>query len=194
MITCRFWRRPVWLAGGVMAVVALTASSATAQTTSSPIALPPDEGLLWVTNPGADSVSIIDPATDRKLRDVRVGDEPHAVAIDPRNRYAFVANAAGNSVGVLRILDETPEDLEVMPDRRVGPNGQLVTGSEPWSAVVSPDGRRAFVANSGQDTLTVIDVRAAGGPRILGHVDLRRSLCNAPDRKNHFQPRGQRGQ
>jgi hypothetical protein len=41
------------------------------------------------------------------------------------------------------------------------------------------------VANSGQDTITVIR-----GDKIIGHVDLRNSLCNDPDRQRHFQPRG----
>ena len=134
-------------------------------TYSSPIALSPDERLLWVVNPDDDSVTIIDTATNAALATIAVGDEPRSIAIDPRNRYAFVANAAGNSVTVLRILDETPEDLEVEPDDRVGPDGELITGAEPWSVVVSPDGRRVFVANSGQDTITVIDVRASGGRR-----------------------------
>ncbi len=152
----------------------------------------PDGALVWVVNPDDDSVTVIDTATNTAIGDpIPVGEEPRSIAIDPRNRYAFVANAAGNSVTVLRILDETPEDLEVVPDDRIGGgSGELLTGAEPWSVVVSPDGRRAFVANSAQDTITVIDVRASGGPAILGHVDLRKSVCNAGDAKRHFQPFG----
>src|SRR5206468_2065021 len=51
----------------------------------------------------------------------------------------------------------------------------------------SPDGLRVFVANSGQDTITVINTATR---TILGHVDLRHSLANDPDRNRHFQPRG----
>ena len=162
---------------------------AQAQSYSSPIALAPDGALLWVVNPDDDSVTIIDTAANEALATIPVGDEPRSIAIDPRNRYALVANAAGSSVTVLRILDETPEGLEVVPDDRVGPNGELVTGAEPWSVVVSPDSRRAFVANSGQDTITVLDV-GGGAPEILGQVDLRRSICNGGDFKRHFQPFG----
>ena len=53
--------------------------------------------------------------------------------------------------------------------------------------VASPDARRVFVANSGQDTITVLDVAAR---KLVGHVDLRKSLCNAPDKARTFQPRG----
>ena len=63
----------------------------------------------------------------------------------------------------------------------------MKTGAEPWNVVISPDGKRVFVANSGQDTITVIDARRGV---VIGHVDLRDSLCNDPDRERHFQPRG----
>src|SRR6185503_1665410 len=66
-------------------------------------------------------------------------------------------------------------------------DSQLSTGAEPWNVVCTPDGRRVFVANSGQDTITVIDTVTR---TILGQVDLRNSLANDPDRSRHFQPRG----
>src|SRR5207253_507060 len=63
----------------------------------------------------------------------------------------------------------------------------LTTGAEPRNIVCSPDGKRVFVANSGQDTITVINTATRA---ILGQVDLRHSLANDPDRSRHFQPRG----
>src|SRR5262249_11338119 len=72
-------------------------------------------------------------------------------------------------------------------DTSVGNNGELATGAEPWNVVCSPDGTRVFVANSGQDTITVIN---ASTRTIIGHVDLRNSVANDPDRSRHFQPRG----
>jgi YVTN family beta-propeller protein len=149
-------------------------------TTSSPITLSRDGRHVWVVNPGADSVSIIRTATNQVVRTVRVGNEPQSVALDPNNRYAFVANAAGSSVTVLRIRNASSGRIRATRTRT------FVTGAEPWNVVVSPDGRRAFVANSGQDTITVID---ALRPRIVGHVNLRRGRCN-PDAAQHFQPRG----
>jgi len=149
-------------------------------TTSSPITLSRNGRLAWVVNPGADSVSVISTATNSVVRTIRVGDEPQSVAVDPSDRFAFVANAAGSNVTVLRITNANPRSFAARRERT------LTTGAEPWNIVVSPDGRRVFVANSGQDTITVIDARR---PRIIGHVDLRRSRCN-PDRDQHFQPRG----
>jgi YVTN family beta-propeller protein len=150
-------------------------------TTSSPITLSRDGRLAWVVNPGADTVSVIATARNAVIRTIPVGDEPQSVAVDPSDRYAFVANAAGSSVTVIRITNRSP--TTAFRARRLR---TLTTGAEPWNIVASPDGRRVFVANSGQDTITVIDARS---PRIIGHVDLRRSRCN-PDRDQHFQPRG----
>ena len=148
-------------------------------TTSSPITISRDGRYVWTVNPGADTVSVIRTANNQVVRTVGVGDEPQSVALDPNDRYAFVANAAGNSVTVIRIRISGG----TLRAQRVR---SFTTGAEPWNVVVSPDGRRAFVANSAQDTVTVLD---ALRPRIIGHVDLQRSRCN-PNTDQHFQPRG----
>ena len=58
-------------------------SGAHAQPTySSPIALSPNERLLWVVNPDDDSVTIINTANNAVLDTIEVGDEPRSVAID----------------------------------------------------------------------------------------------------------------
>jgi YVTN family beta-propeller protein len=150
-------------------------------TTSSPITLSRNGRLLWVVNPGTDSVSVIRTDTNAVIATIRVGDEPQSVAVDPNDRYAFTANAAAGTVSVIRISRAGRSNF------RARSLGSLRTGSEPWNIVASPDGRRVFVANSGQDTISVIDARR---PRIIGHVDLRNSRCNDPDRARHFQPRG----
>jgi YVTN family beta-propeller protein len=150
-------------------------------TTSSPITISLDGRLVWVVNPKADTVSVIWPGSDRVVGTVKVGDEPQAVAVDPANRYAFVANAAASTVSVVRITDPRPNHFRARLQRT------LTTGAEPWNIVASPDGRRVFVANSAQDTITVID---ATRPRIIGSVDIANSVCNDPDRLRHFQPRG----
>ena len=72
-------------------------------------------------------------------------------------------------------------------DRR---RGTIRTGAEPWNIVVSPNGRRVFVANSGQGTITVIDTKGRR-KKVIGHVNLQRGRCTDPvDRKRQFQPRG----
>jgi YVTN family beta-propeller protein len=159
----------------------------TEPTYSSPIALSADKNQLWVVNPDADTVSVFDvssanPASYQLIRTLQVGDEPQSVALDTisATQYnAYVANAAGSSVTVINV--NTSGTFAAVVEK------ELVTGAEPWNAVASPDGKRVFVANSGQDTITVINTATR---TIIGSVNLRNSICNDPDRNRHFQPRG----
>jgi YVTN family beta-propeller protein len=197
-----------WLLGGVAGLLALLlalpavagARRYRTPTYSSPISMSADGRFVWVVNPGGDSVSVISTRRNEVVGRVKVGDEPQSVALDPNNRYAYVANAASGTVTVIRIRRASARRFRARVDRRVGRRGNLRTGAEPWNIVISPNGRRVFVANSGQDTITVIDSsrrrvrrgsrRRTVRPRIIGHVNVQNSLCNDPDRSRHFQPRG----
>lgn len=150
-------------------------------TYSSPIAINPNDRLVWVVNPSDDSVSVIRPDNNTRLAKIAVGDEPQSIALTPNNQYAYVANAAAGTVSIIQISDPAWGTFNASVV------GTLTTGAEPWNIVTSPDGLRVFVANSGQDTITVIDATTR---TILGHVDLKNSLANDPDRSRHFQPRG----
>jgi YVTN family beta-propeller protein len=185
---------------GALALLLLSAPPAegrsfSAPTYSSPITMSANGKLVWVVNPGGDNVAVIRTRDNRVIKRIKVGDEPQGVALDPNDRYAYVANAAAGTVTVIRIKSANPRRFRAKPDRRVGRRGALVTGAEPWNVVVSPNGRRIFVANSGQDSITVIDGtrrrkrRRLLPPRIIGHVNLRGSACSR-DRDFHFQPRG----
>ncbi len=174
------------LAAFVLALFILVPANAVAATfnqplNSSPIALSADQKLLWVVNPRDDTVSVLRSQNSEVLATISTGDEPRSVALDPDNRFAFVANAAGNSVTVIRIISDSVANFSAVVDKT------LKTGAEPWDIVISPDGNRVFVANSGQDTITVIN---ADTQKIIGQVNLRNSVCNDPDRSRRFQPRG----
>ncbi len=169
-----------------LAVVLNLPASALAQTWnrptySSPIAINPNDRLIWVVNPSDDSVSVIRPDNNTRLAKIAVGDEPQSIALTPDNQYAYVANAAAGTVTIIRISDPAWGTFSASVV------GTLTTGAEPWNIVTSPDGLRVFVANSGQDTITVIDATTR---TIIGHVNLKESLANDPDRSRHFQPRG----
>ena len=148
---------------------------------SSPIAINFNDRLIWSVNPNDDSVSVFRPDNNTRLAKIAVGDEPQSVALTPNGQYAYVANAAAGSVSVIQINDPAWGTFNATLLTT------LTTGAEPWNVVTSPDGLRVFVANSGQDSITVIDATTRA---IIGHVDLRNSLANDPDRSRQFQPRG----
>ena len=153
----------------------------TQPTYSSPIALSADNQLVWSVNPDDNSVSVVRTDTNTLLRTIRVGKEPQSVALAPNNKFAFVANAAANSVTVIKINNPSVGGFAAVVEKTIK------TGAEPWNIVISPDGKRVFVANSGQDTISVINALTRN---LIGNVRLRSSLCNEGDGARHFQPRG----
>lgn len=150
-------------------------------TYSSPIAISRDNRLVWVVNSRDDTVSVIRTDNNTLLKTIPVGKEPRSIAVDPNNTFAFVSNAVDGSVTVIRITNSSFANFAASVEKTIR------TGAEPWNIAISPDGKRVFVANSGQDTITVIN---AVSRTVIGRVDIRNSLCNDPDRKRHFQPRG----
>ncbi len=152
---------------------------------SSPIVLSSNDSLLWSVNPDSDSVTITRTDTNQVVDQIMVGDEPRSIAVTPSGRYAFVANAASNSVTVIEISYQNPEKFSAELDLSAFAKGEIVTGSEPRSIVVTPDGKMVLVANSSQDTITIID---ASSHQIIDSFDLRRSRCNVGDMDRHFQP------
>ena len=87
-------------------------------TYSSPIAISRDNRLVWVVNSRDDTVSVIRTDTHAVLKTIAVGDEPRSIALDPNNTFAFVSNAAGSSVTVIKINNATLRELRCGGGRR----------------------------------------------------------------------------
>src|SRR5205807_1991129 len=83
-----------------------------APTTSSTIALTSDDRALWVVNPDADSVTVIDPATRAVAVEIALGPaptvdgagrfeppvKPRALAILPNDSKVYVAGQTANAI------------------------------------------------------------------------------------------------
>lgn len=160
-------------------------ASLSSGTFSTPITLSTDNRLLWVVNPDQDTVSVIRTDLNQLITKIEVGDEPRSLAVSPAGDRVFVANAASNSVSVIKVQNSNPDSFAASLDKKAGGNGHLVTGAEPRSIVFSPDGKRVYVANRSQDTLTVIHALSR---RLIGSYNLRRSACNVGDRERHYMP------
>lgn len=96
---------------------------------------PPAEAeLAVVLNSLDDDISLVDTATYRQVRRVRIGKEPHHLMATPDDRYVIVANALSNDLVFLH-----PKTGEIV--RRVS------RVSDPYQIGFSPD-HRWFVAAS----------------------------------------------
>jgi YVTN family beta-propeller protein len=135
-------------------------------TTSSPIAMTNDKLFVWAANSSDDSVYVINASTNAVVSKITVGDDPQAVAIDPNSEYAYVANAADNSVSVIHITGG-------------GAGGNVektfATGAEPWNVVI----------------FTRWQARVCCQQRARHHHDFQ-ERCSLPDGAQHYRQRGVR--
>jgi len=124
-------------------------------------------------------------------------DEPHLcfpdpadVAISPDGRYAFVTSSGSDRVAVVdvgRLISmlrqaSDHERQHIFPNHLGKPTEFILkhvpTKDSPRGVVFSPEGRRAYVANALDDSITVIDVERLeavdridlGGPAVIDEV------------------------
>ncbi len=130
---------------------------------SSTIALSADDRALWVVNPDADSVSVIDPVTRalkteillaaaRPVPDPTTGRfeptvKPRALAILPAGNKVYVAGQTANRVFVI-----DAQTFAVL--------GSIPVGAEPTGVVASPDGHAVYVVSHEAAEVAQLDPRA----------------------------------
>jgi DNA-binding beta-propeller fold protein YncE len=131
-------------------------------------AITPDGKTGLVSNEAPGTVSVIDLAAGKKVKDITVGphlSHPEAIAIDPAGRRAYVALANSDQVTVLDLAKQAvARTLSV--ERPEG------LGSSPVDVTITPDGGRLLVAQSGADALAVFALpghaASGGAPGVEG--------------------------
>jgi YVTN family beta-propeller protein len=129
-------------------------------------------GILWKDG-RVDQVLLDEPGT--------CFPDPTDVAVTPDGRLALVTSSSTDRVAVVDLAKLTKllksssdeERRDVLPNHLGKPTefvvGHIPTGTCPRGILITPDGRTAFVANSLDDSLTVLDVREL---EALGRIDL----------------------
>ncbi|MGW0957492.1 IPT/TIG domain-containing protein [Streptomyces gelaticus] len=106
------------------------------------IAMRPDGLRAYVTNSGADTLSVIDTAAGTTAT-ISVGAGPWDVTITPDGHFVYVTEPGS---GTVRIVSTATDTL-------IGTVGGLTA---PRGLAVTPDGARLYVANSGAHTVSII--------------------------------------
>ncbi len=137
-------QRPKRLSLSILLVLGLPVFTLSAQESTigrdvdrSPIALAvsSDGKRILVANQTAGSVSLIDTAQSKVIREQPTGDRPISVALSRDGRTGVVAHWFGSD---LAVLDLTDDQLQIKARIEVGP--------EPRGVVLMPDGSTAFVS------------------------------------------------
>ena len=132
----------------------------------------------YVANYLSGTLSVIDTKTNRVVGSISVGEGPHAVAISPNGKIAYVINEFfgrnGDYWSRVRLI-------ETQTGRVVGSNR---VGVKPNAIALSPDGKTAYVVNCSSNNVSVIDTKSnqvVGAPIKVGGFP--QAIAIAPDGK-----------
>ena len=133
-------------------------------------------GKAYVTNANADTVSVINTATNAVVGSpITVGDVPFGIAITPDGTKAYVTNQ----------FDDTVSVINTATNAVVG--SPIPVGAEPSGVAISPDGAFAYVTNNNEerktldDTVSVIDTatNAVSATIAVGNEPRSVAICPA---------------
>ena len=115
--------------------------------TGSPIAVSTDGSTVWVVNPDANSVSLIDAQRLTKTLEIPVGREPWSVALSGDGLRAYVLNRAE---GTLSVIDAKQHVVAQT----------VVVGPEPIAVVLNPTATKAYVTVSSSGEVMSVDTKS----------------------------------
>jgi len=117
---------------------------ATGQKGTHMVAVSPDARRAYTANIPAGTVTVIDLAAGRKLRDIAVGGKPEGIALARSGRELWVGDLDAPRV----------QAYDTVTFERLA---EVKTGPVPIRVVTSPGGRWVVTSNLGNGSLTVID-------------------------------------
>lgn len=124
----------------------------------------PDGHEVWVTNREANTVSIVDAKTLEVVANLPAAKFPIRVKITPDGKRALVSCAQSGDVAVFDVV--TRKEVKRIPlDREAVPGSEARVFSDrfgkspvPVGLLIAPDGKRAWVASTNADVVSVIDL------------------------------------
>lgn len=124
----------------------------------------PGHDEVWVTNRGANSISIVDTNSLEVIATLPCGDFPIRLKFTPDGAHALVSNARSGDVAVFDASTREEVHRIAMLAEAVAEKDQRLFGDQfedspvPVGIVVHPDGKTAYVANTNADVISVLDL------------------------------------
>lgn len=102
--------------------------------------------ILYVTNTGSDTITVINRENDYVVGTIGVGRDPMGIVSSPSGDMIYVANSGSNSISVIEtshhvVIDTVPVNF----------------GISPRELAISPDGSRLYVSNYHSNNISIID-------------------------------------
>src|SRR5450631_763745 len=102
---------------------------------------------VYVTNSAGDSVSVIDPATNKVVQVIKGIEAAHGVGFSPDGKWVYVSN-------------ESESTLDIVDQKSGKITKHVPLSGRPNNIAVTPDGKRIVVAITEPATLDIIDTVA----------------------------------
>jgi YVTN family beta-propeller protein len=136
-----------------------------------------NNGILWMTESGegGNTISIVDVESRKNIGSIDLGryHRPHGIDLDPKT-------------GRLVVTIENPSGLlHVDPSQRKVLRMYDVKGEAPHMVLLSPDGKRAYVSNTGTGTLSIVDLETAA-VKVIPSAPRPQGTAFSPDRKTIY--------
>lgn len=127
------------------------------------VCVTPDGGQVWVTNRAGDSVSVVDAGSLQVVRTLEAAAFPIRAVATPDGAHVLVTCAESSDIAVFSAARKAPVRRVPLPAGTSNGHGRLFgdrfgSSSVPIGIVVSGDGRRAYVAHSNADVISVVDL------------------------------------
>ncbi len=121
-----------------------------------PLALHDD--LVYVVNTPADTLDVIDPASDSVVMRINVGIDPVSVIARPNADEVWVANHVSDTISVINTDSESPFYHQIVATvQNVGRFSFSTEFDEPVGIAFSQDGNKAYVALGPSNQVAVIN-------------------------------------
>ncbi|GAC1356674.1 MAG: hypothetical protein NVSMB3_03020 [Acidobacteriaceae bacterium] len=130
---------------GLVGVVLLGGGLISCRSGAFPDAPPGYREYAYISNGGANTVTVLDLVFVRQDRTLAVGQNPSGMAVNPKRNEVYVVNSRSGSVSVIDA--ERNQVVGTIPVRK-----------QPYAISVDAEGRRAYVANAGSNNVSVIDL------------------------------------
>src|SRR5258708_716037 len=124
----------------------------------------PDGTLLYVSNWGSDSISVIDVAAAKVVAAISTGRSPNDMKLGADGRL-YVSNGNENTVTVIDTKKQ--QAIETI---NVGPTARAPQGSTPNALALDRKNNMLFVANADNNCVAVVNVQKPAESQVLGFI------------------------